>query len=155
MTFFLQDVPVMLRSSGQDGGIGRNPSLLHTTKKRITTNLKSKNNQECQKIKLHGNLTTMELKKHSTRPTRLVRWVDRENPQGGGLCGWSWLNKKLRLRADSGPQWGLPPWEKLPVSHEGSLENGLEWSRQAALFPLWLLPPRQYCSAAQKVALPW
>ena len=29
-----------LRSSGQDGGLGRNASLPHTTKRRITTNLK-------------------------------------------------------------------------------------------------------------------
>ena len=39
----------------------------------ITTNLKSINNQKCQKIKLHGTLTTKELKKKSTRTTRLVR----------------------------------------------------------------------------------
>ena len=56
---------------GQDGGIGRNPSLLHTTKRRITTNLKSMNHQKCQKIKLHGAPTTRELKKQSTRTTRL------------------------------------------------------------------------------------
>ena len=31
-------------SSGQDGGVGRNPSLTHTTKRRRTTNLKSINN---------------------------------------------------------------------------------------------------------------
>ena len=41
------------RSSGQDGGIGRNPLLPCTTKRRITTNLKSINKQKCQKIKLH------------------------------------------------------------------------------------------------------
>ena len=53
-------------SSGQDGGVGGNPLLLHTT------NLKSINNQKCQKIKLHGTPTTKELKKKSTRTTRLV-----------------------------------------------------------------------------------
>ena len=31
-------------SSGQDGGVGRYPLLPHTTKRRITTNLKSINN---------------------------------------------------------------------------------------------------------------
>ena len=61
------------RSSGQDGGIGRNPSLPCTTKRRITTNLKSINNQKCQKIKLHGTPTTKELKKKSARTTRPVR----------------------------------------------------------------------------------
>ena len=71
-------------SSGQDGGVGRNPSLLHMTKRRITTNLKSVNNQKCQKIKLHGTLTTKELKKQSARPTRLVRqWMERTHSVGG------------------------------------------------------------------------
>ena len=54
----------LLRSSGEDGGVGRNVSLLHTTKRRTTTNLNIRNNQNCQKIKLHGTLTTKELKKH-------------------------------------------------------------------------------------------
>ena len=40
--------------------------------RRITTNPKSINNQKCHKINLHGTLTTKELKKQSTRPTRLV-----------------------------------------------------------------------------------
>ena len=66
-------------SSSQDGGIGRNPSLPCTTKRRKTTNLKSINNQKCQKIKLHGTLTTTELKKQSNRITRLVRWQMERN----------------------------------------------------------------------------
>ena len=37
--------------------------LPRTTKRRITTNLKSINNQKCQKIKLHGTPTTEKLKK--------------------------------------------------------------------------------------------
>ena len=42
--------------------------LLCTTKRRITTNLKTKNNHNCQKIKLYGSPTTKELKKkHSFR----------------------------------------------------------------------------------------
>ena len=59
-------------SSGQDGGIGGNSSLPCTPKRRITTNLKSLYNQKCQKIKLHGTPTTKELKKQSTKTTRLV-----------------------------------------------------------------------------------
>ena len=47
--------------------------LPRTTKRRITTNLKSINNQKRQKIKLHGTLTTKELKKKSIRTTRPVR----------------------------------------------------------------------------------
>ena len=54
-------------TSGQDGGIDRY-TLLPLTTKRKTTNLKTKNNQNCQKAKLCGSLTTKELKKkHSFR----------------------------------------------------------------------------------------
>ena len=55
-------------TSDQDGDIDRYTFPPHTTKRRITTNLKTKNNQNHQKIKLHGNPTTKELKKkHSSR----------------------------------------------------------------------------------------
>ena len=40
---------------------------LHNQKK-IRANLKAKTNQICRKIKLHGTLTTKEIKKHSSRP---------------------------------------------------------------------------------------
>ena len=49
--------------SGQDGGVGRYASLPRTTKRWVTANLKTKNNLNCQKIKLYGSLTTKELKK--------------------------------------------------------------------------------------------
>ena len=40
-----------------------------TTQRRTTTNLKTKINQNCQKIELYGSATTKELKKkHSSRP---------------------------------------------------------------------------------------
>ena len=68
-------------SSSQDGGIGRYALLPCTTKRRITTNLKTENNQNCQKIKLHGNLTTKELKKHSLRLVGKVEIRDRQ-PSG-------------------------------------------------------------------------
>ena len=59
---------LIARISGQNGGTGRYASLPCTTKRRTTTNLKTKNNQNCQKIKLYGSLTTKELKKkHSSR----------------------------------------------------------------------------------------
>ena len=52
-------------TSGQDGGIGM--STPPTTKRR-TTNLNTKPDQNCQKIKLYGSPTTKELKKkHSPR----------------------------------------------------------------------------------------
>ena len=54
-------------TSGQDGGIGRHIVPPCTTKRRTTTNLKTKNNQNCQIFKLHGSLTTEELKKRSSR----------------------------------------------------------------------------------------
>ena len=77
------------RSSGQDGGVGRDPLLPHTTKRRTTTYLKSINNQKHQPIKLHGTPTTKELKKKSTSTTRPVRRTaladsDSEKPLGGG-----------------------------------------------------------------------
>ena len=71
-------------TQGQDGGVGRNHSLPHTAKRRITTNLKSINDPKHQKIKLHGTPTTKELKKKLTRTTRLVRrptQADSEKPQ--------------------------------------------------------------------------
>ena len=78
-------------SSRPYGSISRNPSLSHIAKRRITTNLKSINNQKHQKIKLHGTLTTKELKKKSTRTTRLVRWqtlrADSEKSRRGGRPG--------------------------------------------------------------------
>ena len=41
---------------------------LHTTKRRTIRNLKTKNNQKCQKIQLYRSPTTKELKKkHSSR----------------------------------------------------------------------------------------
>ena len=55
-------------TSGQDGGIGKYTLPPCTTKRRTTTNLKTKNNQNCQEIKLYGNPTTKALnKKHSSR----------------------------------------------------------------------------------------
>ena len=53
----------------------------HTTE-RTTTNLKTKNNQNCQKIELYGSPTTKELKKkHSSRPGGGV-----ETGSQGGKC---------------------------------------------------------------------
>ena len=59
-------------SFGEDGGIGRNPLLPRTTKRRITTDLKSISNQKYQKTKLRGTATSKELKKKSVRTTKLV-----------------------------------------------------------------------------------
>ena len=62
-------------ASSQDGSVGRYTLLPCTPKRRVTTNLKTKINQNCQKIELHESLTTKELrKKHSSR---LVGGVER------------------------------------------------------------------------------
>ena len=150
------------QSSGQDGGVGRNPALPHTTKSRKTTNLKSINNQKCQKIKLHGTPTTL---------WQGIKEKINQNNQTGKVdpCGWirktvvrylgcradcqarqsytggTDLRGKLRLRADCGLRLGLPQWETLPVWQKSLLESVLETTRQAALFPLWPLPHRKHC----------
>ena len=71
------------RTSGQDRGIGRYILPPHTTKRR-TTNLKTKNSQNCQKIELYESLTTKELKKKYS--SRLV---------GGGVEMESWDGEKV------------------------------------------------------------
>ena len=74
-------------TSSQDGGIGRYTMPPNTTQTRTTTNIKTKNNQNCQKIELYGSPTTKELKKkHSPRPVGGVETGSRvERMQGGAL----------------------------------------------------------------------
>ena len=56
-----------IRTSGQDGGISKYTLSLCTTKRR-KIHLKTKNNQNCQKIDLYGSPTNKKLKKkHSSR----------------------------------------------------------------------------------------
>ena len=79
---------------------------LHTTKRR-TTNLKTKNNQNCQKIELYVSPTTKELKKKHL--LRLVggaengSQVERTEWQGG-----SWRNRMGEVAASraGGPTFG-------------------------------------------------
>ena len=60
-------VNIKSRNFWPNGDVGRY-TLLPLTTKRLTTKLKTKNNQNCQKIQLYGSLTTKELKKkHSSR----------------------------------------------------------------------------------------
>ena len=76
------------QTSSQDGGIGRYSVPPRTTKRRTTTNLKTKSNQNCQKIELYGSLTTKELKKkHSSR---LVGGVETQL-EWKGLPASQWL----------------------------------------------------------------
>ena len=87
---------VLKRTSSQDGGIGRNTVPLCTMKR--TTNLKTKNNQNYQKIELYGSPKTNELKKkHSSRPVGGVEKdsQSREHSQQGS----SWRNKTGKAMA--------------------------------------------------------
>ena len=75
----------------------------HTTQSRITTNLKTKNNQNCQKIELYGSLAAKELKKkHSFR---LVRGAetgsqDGQDAQQGGDWRTSWSHMHMRINQE-------------------------------------------------------
>ena len=95
------------KNSGQDGAVGRYTLPPRTTKRRTTTNLKTKNNQNCQKIELYVCPTTNKLKKkHSSR---LVGWVKtgsqgREDMQQGSSwrteCARRWpADRALPLRS--------------------------------------------------------
>ena len=66
--YYTQGMKIELSfTSGQDGGVGRHTMPPHTIKRRTTINLKTKDNQNWQKIKLYGRPTTKELKKkHSS-----------------------------------------------------------------------------------------
>ena len=76
-------------TSGQDGGIGRY-TLPPTTTKRRTTNLKTKNNQNCQKIELYESPTTKELKKkHSFTLVEGWRWAHGSG-RGEDSRQWGW-----------------------------------------------------------------
>ena len=79
------------RTSCQDGGVGRYTLPPCTTKRRTITNLKTKHNQNCQKIKMYGNPTTKELKnKHSFRLVGGAEMDSQAGEDGGPVGGW-WL----------------------------------------------------------------
>ena len=133
------------KSSGQDGGVGRNPSLPRTTKRRITTNLKSIKNQKCQKIKTG---------KAGRQRTPWQGWlrepvVRHQNTQAG-LAEWenetqSWLWTTAQGCCDG----------RNSQSHRRVCwKEGLEWSRWAAFFLPWPLPHRQHHSTARRVPPP-
>ena len=85
----------MIGTSGQDGVIGRHTLPPCTTKTRTTTNLRTKTNQNCQKIKLYRSLTSKELqKKHSPK---LVRGAEMSS-QGRED---SWARQQLADQADA------------------------------------------------------
>ena len=79
-------------------------------KRRTTTNLKTKNNQNCQKIKLYGSLRTKELKrKHSSRLVggeEMGSWGREDSQQGG--CWRTGVGKVV----DGGPGCLQINWEE-------------------------------------------
>ena len=107
-------------SSVQDGGIGDGETLHFLTqqKRRITTNLNTKNNQNCQKIKLHGTSTTKEIKKYSSRlvgGAQTGRWGGEDSQQGGGwwtrkshICVWIGREDQLGSETDHATQGSAP-----------------------------------------------
>ena len=87
--------------------MGRYSLLPHTTKRRTTTNLKTKTNQNCQKIKLYGSLTTKELKKkHSSRPVGGAEMGNQcgEDSQHG--CHWWSEQSHIRVQINREEQPG-------------------------------------------------
>ena len=88
-------------TSGQDGGVGRYTLPTLTTKRR-TTSSKTKQNQNYQKIKLYGSLTTKQLKKkHSFRllgGAEMDSWGLEDVWQGGSWrTGWSHICMQIKL----------------------------------------------------------
>ena len=100
-------------TSGQDGGIGRHTLLPHITE-RGTTNLKRKNNQNCQKIELYGSPTTKELKKkHSSRQVAGAEmgnqdgkymWQGCTNVGQTHICAWISQEEQLGSKTDHATQ---------------------------------------------------
>ena len=86
-------------TSGQDGDVGRHTLLPCTTNRKTTTNLKTKNNQICQKIELYGSQTTKNVKEETFIQT--WRWCGDGQPgwrdtwQGGSWGGLGWVRQWL------------------------------------------------------------
>ena len=123
------------RISCQDGGIGRYTLPPCKTKRKTTTNLKTKNNQNWQKMELCGSLTTKELKKkHSSRPVggaETGSWVERNHYKaaaGGVDCGklfqaWEmWLSPHSEKPVGSEVGGQDPrPWISSPVGNQACI----------------------------------
>ena len=118
-------------TSGQDGGVSRHTVPPHTTKRRTTTKLKTKNNQNCQKIQLYGSWITKEVKKkHSSRPL-------------GGAEMDSWAESTLSKEAVGGPGGPTFPqinWEEQLGSKNRPCNPGFQ-CREIQPQSLWLKTP--------------
>ena len=81
-------------STGKDGGIDRIASLSHTTKRRITTNLKTIKKQKCQKIKLHETPTFAQTNRRGR-----ARWRGFRERLQTTWAKLGCLNKKLKTHS--------------------------------------------------------
>ena len=91
----------------------------HTTKRRTTTHLKTKNNQNCQKIQLYGSLTTKKLKKkYSSRLAGGERTHGKVVPGTLGWQGGSWWSHIL-VRINQEEQLGSETDRTTQGSSEG------------------------------------
>ena len=123
------------KNSGQDGAVGRYTLPPRTTKRRTTTNLKTKNNQNCQKIELYVCPTTNKLKKkHSSRLVGRAEtgsWDGEDLEQGSGgqphICVQISQKEQLRnetYRSTQGSSTGKESLKPLAVKSSGGCGNG-------------------------------
>ena len=123
---------------------------------KITTNLKTINNQKCQKIKLHGTPTAKELKKKFQRDQWVASQEERERTarrwntrtRQGWLRGpkarqrtarakQGWLNGKLKLYSNIAVKYGRGcHCGTNSQSHRVLWKVRLEVSEREAFFPL-------------------
>ena len=123
-------------TSGQDRDISRY-TVPPLKTKRKTTNLKIKNNQNFQKIKLYGSPTTKELKKkHSSRPV---------GGQEGQPC-WRWYKARQQLENGEGQGSGwqtrrshICMWINLSMTDGTGFQHGETKPENLWLKNLWRL----------------
>ena len=129
------------------------------TKRRITSNLKTINNQSCQNINLHGTPTNKDLEKDASRLVGRVEMGRQDAKQAEGTRGKvedhtgeeglaHWETK------DSKPlpvnTVGLRRWEKLPVSQESSLESRATAKQTIGIVPSLNPPPQTVPQGSKK-----
>ena len=129
----------------QDGAVDRYTLPPPTTKRRTTANLKTKNNQNSQKIKLYGSTTTKELKKkHSFR---LVGGVEtgsqsREDAWQGG--DWRTGQSHIHMQINQEEQLG----SETENATQGS-SMGRERLKTSGCTNLWVLQWQEKLPAPQ------
>ena len=140
-------------ASSQDGGIGTYTLPPHTTKRRTTTNLKTKNNQNWQRIKWYGGPTTKELKKKQS--SRLAGGAetgsrDGEDVRQGG--GWQTGRARQQLEDRAVPHLHADKLEGTTGETEHTTQGsttGKESLKASVCKNL------SWCSPGSMVAIPW